>query len=91
MINIDQHVHTNISHDGISTIDEYKDMAHPNIDIVKRYKELGGKIITLGSDAHKVCDLTSNFDKATDILEQCGFDELSVYHNRKPDFVKIFK
>lgn len=62
---------------------------HPNIDIIRRYKELGGKIITMGSDAHKVNDLASGFDVAFDILENAGFDEIAVYHNRVPDFVKI--
>lgn len=62
---------------------------HPNIDIIKRYKLLGGKIITVGSDAHKIDDLGKDFDIAYDILEQVGFDEIAVFHNRKPDFVKI--
>ena len=39
---------------------------HPNIEILKRYKELGGRIITLGSDAHKKEDLASNFKEAKD-------------------------
>ena len=62
---------------------------HPNIEILKRYKELGGKIITIGSDAHRVEDLASHFDIAIDLLEQSGFEEIAVYHNRKPDFIKI--
>lgn len=62
---------------------------HPNIDIVKRYKELGGKIITMGSDAHRTDDLAKNFDIAFDILEDAGFSEIAIYHSRKPDFVKI--
>lgn len=62
---------------------------HPNIEILKRYKELGGQIITLGSDAHKVSDLASNFDDALRILEQVGFEEIAVFHKRIPDFVKI--
>lgn len=62
---------------------------HPNIEILKRYKELGGKIITIGSDAHQAEDLASYFDVGLDILEQSGFDKIAVYHNRKPDFVKI--
>ena len=66
-------------------------MPHPNIEIIKRYKELGGKIITIGSDAHRAEDLSSNFDLALDILKQVGFDEYAVYHNRKTDFVKIKK
>lgn len=64
---------------------------HPNIEILKRYKELGGKIITIGSDAHKVEDLGSYFDLAYDILEDVGFDEIAVFHNRKPSFIKIKK
>lgn len=62
---------------------------HPNIDIIKRYKELGGKIITMGSDAHKIGDLANNFDVAFDILESVGFKDVAVYHNRIPDFYKI--
>ena len=64
---------------------------HPNIDIVKRYKELGGKIITIGSDAHITDDLGSNFDIAYDMLEEVGFNEITVYHDRVPEFVKIKK
>ncbi len=62
---------------------------HPNIDVIKRYKELGGKIITIGSDAHKIQDLAKNFAEAFDILEHVGYKEIAIYHNRVPDFVKI--
>lgn len=62
---------------------------HPNIDILKRYKELGGKIITMGSDAHKTDNLAEDFNLAFDILENVGFKEIAVYHNRKPNFVQI--
>lgn len=61
---------------------------HPNIDIIRRYKELGGKIITMGSDAHKIDDLAKDFDVAFNILEKVGFSEIAVYHNRIPDFYK---
>lgn len=62
---------------------------HPNIDIIKRYKELGGKIITIGSDAHKASDLASNYDVAYEMLESSGINEIAVYHNRIPELVKI--
>lgn len=62
---------------------------HRNIDIVKRYKELGGKIVTIGSDAHKVEDLAKDFDIAYDLLKEAGFDEIAIFHHRKPDFIKI--
>ena len=62
---------------------------HPNIEILKRYKELGGKIVTIGSDAHKASDLASGFDVAYDMLEEAGFNEFAVYHNRVPKLMKI--
>lgn len=62
---------------------------HPNIEILKRYKELGGKIITIGSDAHKAADLGYNFDKVKEILLTIGFNEIAIYHNRIPEFIKI--
>ena len=61
---------------------------HPNIEILRRYKELGGKIITVGSDAHQATDLASHFDIAYDILEDVGFKEIAVYHERVPSFTR---
>ncbi len=62
---------------------------YPSPRIIKRYKELGGKIITVGSDSYDTSTLVQGFDEAYDILESEGFHETAVYHNRKPDFVKI--
>lgn len=62
---------------------------HPNVDILKRYKELGGKIITLGSDAHKIEHLAKDFNVALEALKEIGFEEITFFHNRKPEFIKI--
>ena len=62
---------------------------HPNVEILKRYKELGGQIITLGSDAHQVSDLASNFNLAYELLHSVGFKHIAVFHNRIPDFIRI--
>ena len=43
----------------------------------------------MGSDAHRTLDLAGNFDIAFDILESVGFEEIAVYHNRIPNFIKI--
>lgn len=64
---------------------------HPNIDILKRYRQLGGKIITIGSDAHKIDDLGKDFDVAYEMLEEAGFKELTIFHKRIPEFMKIKK
>ena len=62
---------------------------HPNIEILKRYKELGGSIITIGSDAHKIADLSSNFDKVFQLLQYLGFNEYAVFHKREINMQKI--
>lgn len=64
-------------------------VTHPQYDIVKRYKELGGKIITIGSDSHHYKTLCSNFDIAYDLIKEVGFKEITLFRNRKPLFKKI--
>ncbi len=48
------------------------------------YKELGGKMVTLGSDAHNKDDVGRNFDEALPLLKMCGFDSYYYFENRKP-------
>jgi len=62
---------------------------HPNTEIIKHYKELGGEIITVGSDAHHRKTLCSEFERAYAILKECGFSYITVFEKRKPRFVKI--
>ncbi|MEW9095315.1 MAG: histidinol-phosphatase HisJ family protein [Clostridiaceae bacterium] len=62
---------------------------HPNREILERYFELGGRIITIGSDAHTLKDLCSNFHIAIEELKEIGFKEITTFKNRKPKFIKI--
>lgn len=64
-----------------------KGMGAPNPapSIIKRYKELGGKMITLGADAHTPEEVAADFDKLPDLLNDCGFHEYYVFKNRKPE------
>ncbi len=63
--------------------------AHPNAEILQRYHDLGGKIITLGSDAHESKYLASHFDDAYELLEKVGFKEIAIFHRRDPVFYEI--
>lgn len=67
------------------------DTTHPNINILKRYKELGGEILTIGSDAHKAIDICSGFDKAYKMLDCLGFKYVCLFEERKPKFIEIQK
>jgi len=62
---------------------------HPCTDILKRYREMGGEIITVGSDAHKPQDLCQGFDRAFDVLKECGFSYYTIFENRLPEFKKL--
>ncbi len=62
---------------------------HPSFDFVKRYKELGGEIITVGSDAHRPEDIAANFTAAYDMLKAAGFKYLTLFRYQKPTFTKL--
>ncbi|MCX7709661.1 MAG: histidinol-phosphatase HisJ family protein [Clostridia bacterium] len=61
----------------------------PDFDILKRYKELGGEIITLGSDAHSAEHIALNFNFVKDQLKQIGFKTVTYFEKRKPVFINI--
>lgn len=47
---------------------------NPHTDIIKRYKELGGRYVTIGSDSHKASTIGYGFDIVKGILEQYNLD-----------------
>ncbi len=55
------------------------DTTNPCKEIIQRYKELGGEIITIGSDAHTPEYLGHCFDKAANILISCGFTYYNIF------------
>lgn len=66
-------------------------LGHPNPteDIIKRYHELGGEIITIGADAHQPEHVAFDFEKVPSILKEAGFTHYTVFKNRKPEFIPI--
>ncbi len=62
---------------------------HPQPEIIKRYRELGGEIITVGADGHIPEHIAYDYQLADDILKSCGFKYYTEFKRRKPVFVKI--
>ncbi|WP_372713291.1 histidinol-phosphatase HisJ family protein [Ilyobacter sp.] len=62
---------------------------NPTLDILKLYKEMGGEIITIGSDAHIAERVMSNYSKAIEALDTAGFKYVTTYSQRKKEFHKI--
>ena len=61
----------------------------PGEDIIKRFKELGGKYVTIGSDAHRWGDVGSGIEDGMRVLLKCGFTHFTVYEKRKPRLLPI--
>ncbi|MBQ3105029.1 MAG: histidinol-phosphatase HisJ family protein [Lachnospiraceae bacterium] len=62
---------------------------HPCTEVIRRYRELGGEIITVGSDAHRPEDMADHFRLAEDILKECGFSYYTIFKERKPKFIRL--
>ncbi len=56
---------------------------NPAISIIKRYKELGGLPLTIGSDAHETKDVAADFEEIRTILLDLGYKTYSVFKNRE--------
>ncbi len=66
-------------------------LGHPNPteEVLVRYRELGGEILTVGSDAHKPEHLGFEFERCRELLKGCGFKYYTVFHGRKPVFLPL--
>lgn len=62
---------------------------NPTLDILKFYRELGGTIITIGSDSHMAKRVLSNYEKAINHLKSAGFEYVTTFEKRKKTFHKI--
>lgn len=61
----------------------------PGMEYVKRYRELGGEYITLGSDSHSADTLGRGIDTAMQMLLDAGFSYFTFYKQRQPLQMKI--
>ncbi len=65
---------------GLTLPDEY---------YIRLYRELGGRLLTVGSDAHCTEDLGKGIEKAIQLAREVGFNELTFFKNRKPVLIPI--
>lgn len=61
----------------------------PHPSIIQRYRELGGKIITVGSDAHTTNRVGEQIAEAMQMVRDCGFKEIAIFENQNPKFYSI--
>ncbi|MEH7505558.1 histidinol-phosphatase HisJ family protein [Neobacillus drentensis] len=63
--------------------------ALPSMKIIQLYKDLGGEILTIGSDSHTADSVGANLNEAYALAKQCGFKYIYKFEKRKPLAVKL--
>lgn len=63
--------------------------ANPHKKILTRYRELGGEILTTGSDGHVPEKIAHSFDMLPVFLTECGFKYTTIFKNRKAEWIKL--
>lgn len=61
----------------------------PDEWMIKYYIDRGGKMITLGADAHIPQNISAGFDKAIELLKKLGVNSVYRFEKRKPIEIKI--
>ena len=67
----------------------YRGAATPDPDLFRRFKELGGEFVSLGSDSHTEERICENFDFFADFLSNCGFRYQTMFRGRKASLTAI--
>lgn len=57
---------------------------NPNYSVLTRYFEMGGELLTIGSDAHVPDNIGYEFELVESELKKIGFRSYTTYKNRKP-------
>ena len=61
----------------------------PALPVLCRYRELGGEVLTVGSDAHTVQDLARDIPEALALARAAGFRAITLFVDREPTWVPI--
>lgn len=62
---------------------------YPSLEVVQWYRELGGELISLGSDAHTVKDTAFKFPPVLRKLKSLGFDSITAFEKRVRENVSL--
>ena len=61
----------------------------PDRDVLTLYRELGGEIITVGSDAHDPTQIGMGVEEVNGLLQSCGFLYVTEFRRRNPLFITL--
>ena len=61
----------------------------PEFEYVKLYHDLGGEILTVGSDAHRKADIGAGIEDGIRIASEAGFEFLTCFRRHSPYMISI--
>ena len=61
----------------------------PSLELLRLYRELGGEIVTVGSDGHSCRSAFSGLETGYQVLRDAGFSYAASFEKRIPTFYKI--
>lgn len=61
----------------------------PSLKYVNLFKDMGGEILSIGSDSHYVDDIGKNVADGVETAKAAGFTRLCYFKKRKPYFINI--
>ena len=61
----------------------------PDEPLVRRFRELGGEYITIGTDAHSADMVGKGIEQGVAVAKRAGFSRYAVYEKHQPIFIDI--
>lgn len=61
----------------------------PDLDYIRLFRSMGGKLISVGSDAHRPEDLGKGIIQGLSLAKQAGFEQICYFIKRQPHFLPI--
>lgn len=74
---------------NVSGLRDSGSVTYPGPDELSLYRECGGEIITIGTDAHFPKYVGVGIKRGQEMLREAGFKYFTVYDKRTPSFIKL--
>ena len=69
---------------NMSSLNTYHKDTMPSKELIKRFHDMGGKYVTVGSDSHYWDKVCLGIETGYDILKECGFEHFTIFVGREP-------
>lgn len=61
----------------------------PTLETLRRFRQLGGEVLTIGADSHHASEVGTGTAAALELAQAAGFRAITTFRERRPCWVKI--